>query len=139
MSSSQGLGEKEILDFGTQIGVLMATEKNKKQTEKTKKHQIEQIIASLENTKDPRLSLLLTAAFALRQAKRELIDKKAADHISFVMKTLHEKNCTREEARKVLGTAKWVYEIMEGSSKRFERPEKLTLEDFIKEISSQSG
>jgi len=127
MSSSQGLDEKELLNWGTQIGVLMAIEN-------VEKHQIEQIIASLENTKDPKLSLLLTATFARRQAARRLIGKKTADHISSVMKKLHEKNCTREEARKVLGMAKWVYEIMEGRPERFEELEKLTLEDFIKKI-----
>ena len=137
MSSSQGPGEKEIFDWGTQIGVLMATEKIERE-KKAEKHQVEQIIASLENTKDPMLSLLVTALFAQRQATRKLIGRKTADHISFVMKTLYEKNRTREEARKILGMAKWVYEIMEERPEIFEEPKKLTLEDFIKKISSQS-
>ncbi|MEM2746808.1 MAG: hypothetical protein QXK69_09895 [Candidatus Caldarchaeum sp.] len=82
------------------------------------KSQIEQIIASLENMEDPRLSLLVTASFAYRQANRLGRGHRTANLIGEAMQDLYTKNYGKEQARKLLGLAKWVYESVERQSVR---------------------
>lgn len=98
--------EKIILDYAAKIGVQA-------KLDNLAKNQIEQIIASLESIEDEKLSLLVTASFAYRQAERLERGSRAAYHIAQAMKELHEKNYGRELARKTLGLAKWIYESIQ--------------------------
>jgi len=98
--------EKILLDYAARIGCLA-------KVENVPQSQLEQIIASLENSEDTRYALLICATFAKRQANRLGKGWNMASAIVEAMKTLYEKNAGKEEARKVLGLAKWVRESLE--------------------------
>ncbi|MDW8360662.1 MAG: hypothetical protein RMK31_08810 [Candidatus Caldarchaeum sp.] len=113
------LSESTMLDYAAKIGV-QAKKAN------LAKNQLEQLIASLENFDDERLCLLVTAAFAYRQVNRLAKDNrwkseelhKTADLIAEAMTEIYDKNGKRQDARKVLGLAKWVFESVEGRNIR---------------------
>lgn len=98
--------EKIILDYAARIGSFA-------KVEGVASSQLEQIIASLENSKDRRYALLYCAAFAKRQASRLGRGNRMAYEIVEAMKELYEKNLGKEEARKLLGLTKWVRESLE--------------------------
>lgn len=97
--------EEEILDFATKIGIQA-------KFDGITKAQFEGILASLELIKDPKASLLATAAFTHRQAVR-LGGHATAKLINEAMNRLYNSGCSRENARKLLGFAKWIFEIVE--------------------------
>lgn len=105
MSVKCGLDEKYILDIAAKIGVQA-------KLERIAKAWLENIIASLELTEDEKNSLLVTAAFAHRQAAR-LRGGRTARLISEAMRKLYSANCGKREARKLLGLSKWVFEATE--------------------------
>ncbi|MEM1943706.1 MAG: hypothetical protein QXO30_01705 [Candidatus Caldarchaeum sp.] len=121
--------ESLILDYAAKIGVQA-------KIDGVAKSQIEQIIASLENIDDDRLSLLVTSSFAYRQARRGMLGNKGgktADLIAEAMQALHQRNHGKEQARKLLGLAKWVYESVEG---QYVRPVNSFLE-YLKQLAGR--
>jgi hypothetical protein len=101
--------EKTILDHAVKIGSLA-------KIEKVATSQLEQIIASLENSPDRRNSLLICAAFAMRQAKRSEGFIKTGKAIVEAIKEIYSKNGGKEDVRKLLGLAKWVKESLENEN-----------------------
>jgi hypothetical protein len=132
-----GIEEKTLLDWGTQIGAIAQGERvRKREMEKRgmEKHQLESIIASLDSIADERSCLLLTAAFVGRQRSREQVGPDTAGVIINILSDLYKKEGNRDDARKLLGIAKWVYEAAESLP-----PERLksvrTLEEFVRVLS----
>ena len=117
--------EKLILDWGARIGVFA-------HNENVKSSQLENLIVSLENFKG-REALLAAAAFAQRQAQRLGVGRTTARLISQALLELYEKGAGKEEARKMLGFAKWVFEARI-LPPRGVRPEQLTLESLLKQL-----
>jgi hypothetical protein len=139
--SSCNVEEKLLFDHGTRIGVAALIDE-------VARNQIENIIASLD-TVEGREALLVTAAFARRQSERtkkdkkkdektakskeDKEDKKTAQFIVKALLELYEKGCGKEEAKKVLGFAKWIYEIGFTPSGNLEQ---LTLQEYLKQLAS---
>jgi hypothetical protein len=117
--------EKLILDWGARIGVSA-------QIEGVKASQLENLIVSLENFRG-REALLATAAFAQRQAQRLAAGRATARLISQALLELYEKGAGKEEARKMLGFAKWVFEARIPPP-RGVRLEQLTLESLLRQL-----
>jgi hypothetical protein len=97
--------EGEMLDQAARIGVQA-------KFEGVKKAQFENLMASLDAIEDEKKSLLLTALYAHRQAER-LGGRRTAILISQALNQLHAQGRRREDARKLLGLAKWVFESVE--------------------------
>lgn len=118
--------EKELLDWGVKIGVQA-------RASRVEKHQLENLIASLDSTDDPRKSLLITAVFARRQAARRErpLDPLTARLVVSAMHDLYGGGYKQEHARKMLGFAKWVYESAEQIRVERDKIPTLTLESFI--------
>ncbi len=123
--------ESELLDWGVRIGTQACLDN-------VEKHQLENLIASLESTVDEKYSFWVTAVFALRQATRQsrgrpLISPSTADLVFSAMNELSKKSANREQARKMLGFAKWVYEISNNIKKEALKSLKgiKSLKDFI--------
>ena len=115
--------EALILDWGARIGV---TARN----EGVRSAQLENLIASLDAVSG-REALLVTAAYAVRQANRLGAGRNMARLVSQALLELYEKGGGKEEARKMLGFAKWVYEAnipFRG------RPEQLTLKQLLEQL-----
>ena len=102
---TQCIDEKILLDWGARIGAAA-------RSEGVRVSQLENLIASLESFSEDKVSLLGTAAFALRQAERLRSGRKMAELVGKAMIELYEKRCGKNEARKILGFAKWVYEAL---------------------------
>jgi hypothetical protein len=98
--------EKTILDLSVKIGSLA-------KVEGVTTSQLEQIIASLENSPDRRNSLLICAAYTKRQANRLGRGNRTAQAIIEAIKEIYLRNGGKEEARKLLGLAKWVRESLD--------------------------
>ena len=98
--------ERKILDYAAKIGSLA-------KIEGVSTSQLEQIIASLENSPDRRNGLLICAAYAKRQANRLGRGDRTAQAIIEAIKEIYSKNGGKEEARKLLGLAKWVRESLD--------------------------
>jgi len=114
--SSFGLPDdlaKSILDHAARIGTTA-------RREGVEKSQLEQLIASLEGYPHERLCLLVTAAFANRQASRGVLRRDTARAVSVAMNDLYSKGAGKDLARTLLGLSKWVYEAV--SNVRIERP-----------------
>ena len=101
-----GIDENFLLDWGTKIGVQA-------KIDGVRSSQIEGILSSLELISDDKASLLLTAVFALRQAERLRTGRQTARLINEALNEVYERKGNREDARKLLGVAKWVYESLE--------------------------
>ncbi len=99
-------------------------------SENVRPAQLENLIASLDSVSG-REALLVTAAFALRQANRLGTGRTTARLVANALMELYEKGGGKDEARKLLGFAKWVYEAnipFRG------RPEQLTLLQLLKQL-----
>jgi hypothetical protein len=119
--------ESSLLDWGAKIGAAA-------RRERVRSAQIENLIASLDSV-EGREALLATAAFALRQAQRLGSGQGMARFVAQAMLDVYEKGGGKEEARKVLGFAKWVYEAISGDFKG--KPEQLTLIELLKQIAGR--
>jgi hypothetical protein len=98
--------ERMILDLAVKIGSLA-------KVEGVATSQLEQIIASLENSPDRRNSLLICAVYTKRQANRLGRGNRTAQAIIEAIKEIYSRNGGKEEARKLLGLAKWVKESLD--------------------------
>lgn len=99
---SPRISEQEILDFAARIGVQA-------KRERVAKSQFEQIIASLESSEDEKVCLLVTTLFVFRQASRMRFENTAKE-IGRALSYLYDRNGTKQDARKLLGLAKWAFE-----------------------------
>jgi hypothetical protein len=121
--------EKSLLDWGTRIGAIA-------QAEDVEKHQLETLIASLESIRDDRECLLLTAAFAKRQYMRDLLGNQTTAEVINALRELHKRG-NREDARKMFGVAKWVYEASEEKKREILLKEYEASELFKKVVSKE--
>lgn len=117
------IDEKLLLDWGARIGAAA-------RSENVRAAQLENLIASLDAIQG-REALLATAAFALRQAQRLGIGRTMARLVNQALLEIYERGGGKEEARKMLGFAKWVYEAIIGFRGR---PDQLTLESLLKQL-----
>ena len=100
------LDHSTLLNYATKIGVQA-------RLEGIAKAQVESLLASLDFVEDPRISLLLTSAYAHRQAARLGRGYNTARIINELMDQMYRSGEGKEKARFVLGLAKWIYEIAE--------------------------
>lgn len=114
----------EILDYAVRIGVQA-------KLENLSKAQIENLLSSLDFLNDPRLSLLVTSAFAHRQAARFNRGWNTARFVNELMNNIYRSEGDKEKARLALGLAKWIYEIMEHYKIPRVDVSKLTFEQFL--------
>jgi len=103
-SSSAGTGF-DVLDKAARIGVQA-------RFEGLERSQIENILSSLDLIEDERKSLLVTALFAERQAERLGRGRYTARLINEALTELYARGMGRDQARQLLGLAKWVYEAI---------------------------
>jgi len=103
---SQTITEENILNLAAKIAVQA-------KVDNVKKSQIENLLASVEISSDPKNSLLVVSLYAYRQAGRGEISRRTADLVYEAMRSLSEAGCGREDARKLLGFVKWIYESLE--------------------------
>ncbi|MCX8193680.1 MAG: hypothetical protein N3G77_07730 [Nitrososphaeria archaeon] len=96
----------EVLNYAVRIGVQA-------RLENLTKTQIENLLSSLDFINDPRLSLLVTSAYAHRQAARLDRGRATAKLVNELMDKIYRGGEDKEKARFALGLAKWIYEIME--------------------------
>jgi hypothetical protein len=123
------LEHSTLLDYATKIGVQA-------RIEGIAKTQIENILASLDFIEDPKQSLLLSSAYAHRQAARLGRGYNTAKMINELMDQVYKGGEGKEKARFALGLAKWIYEIAE--SYRLPRIDidTLTFEKFLEILRS---
>ena len=120
--------ERLILDYAARIGVQA-------KLDGMKRTHFEGILASLEAIEDERSSILVTATFAHRQAERLGRGSRTASLISEALRKIHSLKGGREDARRLLGLARWVFESIEHVGfPRVPDIRKLTLERFIEEL-----
>ena len=120
--------ENFLLNWGTRIGVQA-------KIDGMRSSQIEGILSSLELISDERSSLLLTAAFALRQAERLGRGRQTARLINEALSEVYRLGGGKEDGRKLLGVAKWVYESIEHQRLPYVgNVRELTLEKFLEAI-----
>ena len=114
-----------ILDWAARIGVQA-------KLDGVSRAQLESLLASLETVEDPKHCVLVTAAFAERQAAR-LGGRRMARLVNEALSEIYKEGGGREEARKLLGLAKWVFEAIERV--RFpispSEVDKLTFREFL--------
>jgi hypothetical protein len=113
-----------MLDWGARIGAAA-------RRDNVKASQLENMIAAFESFTDPKASLLGVAAFALRQAERLGSGRTMARLVVRAMEELYNKGCSKEEGRKILGFAKWIFEALREYRGDVER---LTIEQVLNEI-----
>lgn len=100
---NSGESEPNIFDLAARIGVQA-------KYEGVDKSQIENILSSLDLVEDERKSLLVTALFAERQAARLGRGRETARLINNSLTQLYASGKKKNQARQLLGLAKWVYE-----------------------------
>ena len=100
---NSGESEPNIFDLAARIGVQA-------KYEGVDKSQIENILSSLDLVEDERKSLLVTALFAERQATRLGRGRETARLINDSLTQLYASGKKKNQARQLLGLAKWVYE-----------------------------
>jgi len=126
---SQTITEKDILDLAAKIAVQA-------RLDEVEKSQIENLLASVEISSDPKNSPWVVALYAYRQAGRNKIRRETANLINEAMSNLCEAGCGREDARKILGFVKWIYESLEGREIPQVDIKKLKFQDVLKMLKS---
>uniref|UniRef100_A0A7C2FYR0 Uncharacterized protein n=1 Tax=Thermosphaera aggregans TaxID=54254 RepID=A0A7C2FYR0_9CREN len=146
MQQNKPLSLMDELNIGAQIGVAFCKDGSSSR-------QVENILIALESV-EGRESLLIVAAFAHRQAQRTKTLGFSAKLIGDAMLKIYNSGGGKEDARIVLGVAKWVFEALGGkdeskggkNTKTCEKAGKLleqlqkgpgiTLEEVIRHLSS---
>ncbi|UNQ73761.1 hypothetical protein [Infirmifilum sp. NZ] len=121
------IDEKWLLDWGARIGVAA-------RRDGVKASQLENLIASLDSV-EGREALLVTAAYALRQVQRLGVGRTMARLVAQALRELYERDYGKEEARKMLGFAKWVFEAV-GMQRVSGDLSQLSLEELLKQLAS---
>ncbi|MCS7105592.1 MAG: hypothetical protein NZ954_08560 [Thermofilaceae archaeon] len=128
-SQSSGINEELLLNWGSRIGLAA-------KIENVRSSQLENLIASLD-VFESKEALLITAAFALRQAERLNSGRTMARLVSQAMLDLYEKGGGKEDARRTLGFAKWVYEALGTKTIKHLKPDQVTLLELLKQLSGR--
>lgn len=128
-SQSSGINEELLLNWGSRIGLAA-------KIENVRSSQLENLIASLD-VFESKEALLITAAFALRQAERLNSGRTMAKLVSQAMLDLYEKGGGKEDARRILGFAKWVYEALGTKTIKHLKPDQVTLIELLKQLSGR--
>ena len=123
------LEHSTLLDYATKIGVQA-------RLDGIAKTQIESLLASLDFVEDPKLSLLLTSAYAHRQAARLGRGYSTARIVNELMDQMYKGGEGKEKARFALGLAKWIYEITENYRLPRIDVNTLTFEKFLEVLRS---
>jgi hypothetical protein len=123
--SEAGQYELELMNWAARIG-------SQAKLDGIAKSQIEQLIGSAELI--PEHAPLITAAFAHRQAERLKKGHNTARVISQAMKWLYQEKRDKNEVRKLLGLAKWVFECVEN---QYIREQFKTFEDLVKSLAEE--
>jgi len=118
-----------LLDYATRIGVQA-------RLDGIAKTQVESLLASLDFIEDPKLSLLLTSAYAHRQAARLGRGHNTARIVNELMDRMYKGGEGKEKARFALGLAKWIYEIAENYRLPRIDIDTLTFEKFLEALRS---
>ncbi len=108
MMMTSSVSEEQILDISARIGVQA-------RCERLAKAQLENLLASLDLVEDPKASLLVAAAYAHRQAARLGRGYVTARLVSNALNQIYKSGGKKENARKILGLAKWVFEAIENT------------------------
>lgn len=113
------MNEQEILNAGIRIGVAL-------HSEEVSSAQVNKLLEILESEKEPKTAITLLAIYVQRQKARRrkgqreetekgYIGEASAREITRILLRLLNTNIeNKDEVRKILGTAKWVYEALEG-------------------------
>jgi len=110
-SQNQIMNEQEILNLGAKIGHAL-------HIDNVKLAQVNKLLEILESEKDPKTAITILILYAFRQKSRKpgeasYIGPRAVQEISNAMLGLLNQNPkNKDEARKILGVAKWVYEAL---------------------------
>jgi hypothetical protein len=123
-SAPPKVDEKLLLDWGTRIGIAA-------RQDDLKASQLENLMAQLESVPG-REALLVTAAFALRQAVR-LNARVTGRVVSQALQEVYNGGGGKEEARRMLGFAKWVFEAQEYFRAGRVNVWTVRLEDFLRQ------
>ncbi|MBC7091696.1 MAG: hypothetical protein H5T50_07315 [Nitrososphaeria archaeon] len=106
MSNNNVFSNIEFLDRASKIAVQA-------KLDGLTKSQIENLIASLYMTEDEKECLLFTLLFAHRQAARLERGYNFAKLINQTISEMYSKGGNREDASKLLGLVKWIFESIE--------------------------
>jgi len=123
--SNKGTSLKELINDAVGIASVRG---------RTKITAISNILEVLESESGDEDALILTAAFVLRQASRDVIDRRMARSLALRLVELARKKELsgpekRENARKLLGLIKWMVETSEGL--RIDLSRTRTFEEFV--------
>jgi len=124
-AKTKQVDEKWLLDWGARIGVAA-------RRDGVKASQLENLIASLDSVEE-REALLVTAAYALRQMQRLGVGRTMARLVAQALRELYERDGGKEEARKMIGFAKWVFEAV-GTQRVSGDLSQLSLEELLKQL-----
>ncbi|MEM2169769.1 MAG: hypothetical protein QXQ20_08430 [Candidatus Nezhaarchaeales archaeon] len=119
--------EKDILDLAARIAVQA-------RIDGVERSQMENLLASVETSSDPKMSPYFVTLYAYSRVGRKEMGEKTAALIHEAMNKLYEAGCEREEVRKLLGLAKWVYESFEEKELKEEKEGKEELTKVLREI-----
>jgi len=119
--------EKDLLDWATRIGVQA-------KFDGLNKTQIENLISSIDIVEGDESSLLVVPAYAYRQSNRLRKGRNTATLIKEAFTWLYDNGGTKDDARKLLGLAKWIFEGVEKTRIPRVDVKKLTLAHLIKSI-----
>jgi hypothetical protein len=123
------LEHSTLLDYATKIGVQA-------RLEGIAKAQVESLLASLDLVEDPKVSLLLTSAYAYRQAARLGRGHTTARIVIELIDKMYKGGEGKEKSRFTLGLAKWIYEITENYRLPRIDIDTLTFEKFLEVLRS---
>jgi len=116
---------KELIDEAVKIASFRG---------KTKSTAINNILEVLESESEGEGALILTAAYVLRQASRDVIDTRMARSLALkLVEIARNKDLSgpekKENARKLLGLIKWIAETSEGLKVDLSKAQ--TFEEFV--------
>jgi len=101
------VNEQEILNLGAKIGLAL-------HTDSVKPAQVNKLLEILESEKDVKTAIILLTIFVQRQKSRGYLRDRSAREITNAMLNLINSNPdSKDEARKILGIAKWIHEALE--------------------------
>ncbi|MCS7146530.1 MAG: hypothetical protein NZ938_07635 [Aigarchaeota archaeon] len=103
-----GTGVPDLIKLGVKIGANL-------KADNVEAAQVNKLLELLNSEEDERTAVALVAIFAHRQANRGYMRQGSAREISMAMRqilAMGDGNKLKENARRVLGTAKWVYESL---------------------------
>ncbi|MCD6208869.1 MAG: hypothetical protein J7J67_01595 [Thermoproteales archaeon] len=125
---SSQITDKQMLDQGARLAVLA-------RMGRVEVSQINQLIEVINSLGASRESLLYLAAFVSRQASRRAISRDFGRELKNLLLQYYNSGLGRDEARRLLGIVKWLYEALSGVRVDFKTLQRArTIEDVLKLI-----